>query len=223
MRHTFGFFLVLFILIISSCAPTRFVEPLEKGEHAVSANFGGPLIHFSGMVIPLPLTALTYGYGLDSNTTGFASIHTTALAFGVFQNEWGINRKILSQKNIQPAVSCNLVANTAFDKWEKQFKFWPELDLNAYWHLKNPSRLIYVGIGNWFELSKYRAHDELQPVHWIFNPHIGYRYTHNKWTYFVEGKILAPNISNQKLVVDYLKPWGEKGASGIYLGILKKF
>lgn len=211
------------ILVLWSCAPTHFVEPLAKKESAISVNFGGPLIHFSGIVIPLPLTAITYGYGLDSNTTGFASIHTTALAFGIFQNEWGINRRILKQNKIQPAISCNLVANTAFDKWEKQFKFWPEIDLNAYWHLKKSNRLIYAGIGNWFELSKYRAHGELQSVHWIFNPHLGYRYTHGKWIYFAEGKILAPNISNQKLVVNYLKPWGQKGGSGIYLGILKKF
>lgn len=223
MNIKFIFGVSLVILLISSCAPTRFVEPLEKHESAVSANLGGPMIHFSGLVIPLPLSAITYGYGLDSNRTIFASAHTTALAFGVFQNEWGINQLVLKQQRLRPAVSCNLVANTAIDKWKKQFKFWPQVDINTYWHLKNQHRLIYTGISNWFELSKYRAHNELQPTHWIFNMQVGYRYTHNQWTYFVESKILAPTVSNQDLVVDYLKPWGQKGTAGIYLGILKKF
>ncbi len=218
-------FLITFfsILLIFACAPTRFVEPLRKHERAVSANFGGPIIHFSGIVIPLPLSAINYGYGVDSNSTIFTSIHTTALAFGIFQNEWGINHQVLTQQSLRPAVSCNLVANTAIDKWEKQFKFWPQVDINTYWHLKNQHRLIYTGISNWFELSKYRAHHELQPTHWIFNLQVGYRYTHDRWTYFIESKILAPTVSNQDLVVDFLKPWGQKGSTGIYLGILKKF
>ncbi len=223
MKRVFSYFLPLVFVGIWSCAPTRFVEPLAKKESAVSANFGGPLIHFSGMVIPIPFSALTYGYGLDSNNTVFASVHTTAMTFGTIQNEWGIDHRFLKQNKWRPALSTNLVANTGIDVWEGNFKFWPQLDINAYWHLKKQNRLVYFGLGNWFELASTKAHGEKQTVHWIPSPHLGYRYTHGKWTYFIEGKMLAPMQSNQRIVVDYVKPWGEHGASGIYLGIQKHF
>ena len=37
-----------------SCAPSRIIKPLNKGEKAVSINAGGPLIGFAGTKIPVP-------------------------------------------------------------------------------------------------------------------------------------------------------------------------
>jgi hypothetical protein len=59
------------ILIFYSCAPTRFVKPLDKKQQAVNLSLGGPLIGYSGLTIPMPFLTATYGYGIDSTLTGF--------------------------------------------------------------------------------------------------------------------------------------------------------
>lgn len=41
--------LFLNVLIFSfGCAPTRYVKPLEKGEHSVNTHFGGPITKVPG-------------------------------------------------------------------------------------------------------------------------------------------------------------------------------
>ncbi len=54
--------IVVFIgIIFQNCAPTRFVKPLDKNQNAISANLGGPLIHFGKAVTPIPFTSFMYG------------------------------------------------------------------------------------------------------------------------------------------------------------------
>jgi hypothetical protein len=215
--------IALTLIILSSCAPTRFVEPLPKGEQAVSGTFGGPMVHLFGAVIPMPFTSLTYGYGLDSNSTIFGSIHTTSLAFANIQNEFGWNHKLLPQNGYRPAVSFNVVANTLFATRDNAFKLWPEIDLNAYWKIRQKN-LFYVGVSNWFELSSLKAHQEAQTNHWLPNLQMGYRHsTDKRWTYFIECKALGITNNNEDIVVDYLKYGSTNGALGFFLGISKTF
>ena len=62
-----------------------------------------------------------------------------------------------------------------------------------------------------------------QPNHWIFMPSIGHSIVGKKWNFNIEAKIIAPNLSNEKLVVDYQTPLKNKGALGIYFGCTHKF
>ena len=71
--------LIFLFLIISSCAPSRFVEPLKKGQHAVALDVGGPLIEFGGLIIPTPLSSISYGYGIDSTKTVLRKFHLKLL------------------------------------------------------------------------------------------------------------------------------------------------
>ncbi|NTW31796.1 MAG: hypothetical protein HGB12_04095 [Bacteroidetes bacterium] len=213
------------ILLLFSCAPSRFVKPLEKGESALGFNLGGPLIHFAGKTIPVPLSSVTYGKGMNNNSTLFAGIHTTSLLFGTFQGEIGYLKNIYTNKSSKlfiPSISANAVINAAIDKWEWNFKFWPQIDVNAYWSYGKKRNFFYLGCSNWFELSSKRAHQEKQQHHWIFNPQIGHTFSGSKWDYSIEAKYLAPNVSNQNIVADYAKPLGNKGVLGIYVSVAKK-
>ena len=86
-----------FISLVISCAPARFVEPLQKKELAIGGNFGGPVIS-QGLTIPIPLSAIEVGYGLDTNFTIHGGIHTTAMLFGNLQMDAGLTYKLLNQK-----------------------------------------------------------------------------------------------------------------------------
>ncbi len=218
-----GKFLLLIPLILVACAPTRIVKPLAKGEQAVSANFGGPLLNFGGAPIPLPLTSLVYARGISAKTTGFASLHSTALLFGVFQTDLGICRQVYYHQSLKLGVSVNPVLNLALTRQDKIWygKLWPEIDLNIYKEF-GTKNMIYGGIASWFELNKIRPHHEIQQQFVFINPHLGYLFTPRKWSYGLEAKYLMGTIKNTPNVADYIGI-NHYGAVGIYLNIIKKF
>lgn len=221
MKKRISFAVLILALVYSSCAPSRYVRPLGKKQQAVTANFGGPMIGFAGTVIPVPLTSFGYGYGLDSLTTVYGNLHTTSLLYGVFQTDIGLCREFYHAP-CGLGLSGNLSGNFTFDRWEHQFRAWPELDLNVYKTYNSRGSFVYAGADTWFELSRFRAHQQPQNVHVIFNPHLGIQFVKTKWNFQLEGKFIAPNISSLPNVVDY-KGIGGHGAIGIYFGVYRLF
>lgn len=213
------------LVSIFSCAPSRFVKPLQKGEKAITANLGGPLIGYSNTTIPIPYTAVTYGHGVTDNTTAFGSLHLTAIPYGNFETDFGVVHQLNKYDSLNkyvPGISITPVANFIYDKWQGNFKFWPQLDFNTYWDINKGKHFVYLGISNWFELANKKAHNQIQQNHWIYNPHAGISGQTGKWTNSLEVKLIAPNYSNKNVVVDY-KTFGDKGAIGIYYTIMRKF
>ena len=218
MKKNIYFILLLFTGF--SCAPSRFVKPLEQGEKAVNISLGGPLIAFSGMTIPIPLTTITGAYGFKQNTTLFASWHTTAALFETGQAEVGVVQQLIKQNNFIPAITTTPVANVLFNK--NHFNFYPQLDVNAYWHYLQKKNFFYIGVNNWFELRQTRTHNEPQTNHWFVSPQIGHTFVRNKWNYTLELKYVAINKSHENIVVEYKSP-SSNGAIGVYIGISRKF
>jgi hypothetical protein len=218
---------ILFLLFLFSCAPSRLVKPLEKGEQQVNASFGGPLINFAGTTIPIPFTTLSYANGVADKTSVFASVHTTSLMFGVFQTDIGVVKELFSPDStsrITPGISVAPAVNITFDKWENNFRVWPQIDINAYWLLgKNRQHYFYTGLSNWFEFKQVKAHNEIQRNQWIFSPQAGIVLSKIKWNHQVELKYLAPEIQNNNTIVGYNNPLSNKGAIGIYYSVSRKF
>jgi hypothetical protein len=212
----------LLISILFSCSPTRFVKPLEKNQQAATLSLGGPLIKYGTSTIPVPFLTANYGYGIDSTLTGFASLNITSALFGNFQTELGVTKQVLKQKNYFPAISITPVANIIYRN-QDAYKFYPQLAINAFWEYGKRKNFVYIGLDNWFELSQKRAFDLTQPNHWVLMPSIGHSFAGKKWNFNIEAKVIAPNLSNQKLVVDYVTPLKTNGAFGIYLGYTRKF
>ncbi|HET6243975.1 MAG: hypothetical protein H0V01_07595 [Bacteroidetes bacterium] len=223
IKYTIGIFLIL--ITLGSCAPTRFVKPLEKDQKAVAFNLGGPLIGFAGTTIPIPFTALTYGQGLNAKTTAFGSIHTTSLLYGNIQSDIGVLREIKAYDTTNaliPGISMVLAGNFIYGTFEKKAKLWPQGDLNFYWDINKKRHFIYLGISNWFEFATKKAHEQAQTKNWFINPHFGISGQGKKWNSQLEMKYLAPGISNQNIVVDYAS-FGNTGAIGVYYSITRKF
>lgn len=213
--------LVLMIgLVLGSCAQSRFVEPLEKDQLAIGAGFGGPSIEFAGAPIPLPMTTLEVGYGIDSNLTVHGGWHTTSAFFGNAQIDAGVTYKFLDQKKYIPNVSASPSFNFIYNFDDKSARFWPILDINAYWNYGNRKNYFYVGFNNYFDLSKTMANDQDQMHHWIFSPQIGHIIKGKKspWQLSVELKFLAPYMDNTKAFVPFKSVLGKWGATGFYIG-----
>lgn len=220
MQRTTAF--IIYLLLMASCSPERYVKPLAKKQQAVNVNFGGPLFTFDNTTIPMPFLTANYGYGFDSTLTGFASLNITSAFYGNFQTELGATKQFLKQNKYLPALSVSPVLNTLYRN-KNVFRVFPQLDLNAFWEYGKRKNYFYLGVNHWLELASKRTLNENQPYHWFFTPVAGHNFTGKKWNILLEAKIIAPNLSNQKLVVEYKTPFKNNGAFGVYIGYTRKF
>jgi hypothetical protein len=214
--------ITLILVFVFGCAPTHFVKPLDKKQSAVNVSLGGPLIKYNELTIPIPFVTTTYGYGIDSSLTGFASANVTSALYGNLQMDIGATKLLTRQVGIFPAISISPLLNVIYRNKETK-KLYPQLDINSYWECGRNKNLVYVGIDNWFELSKKKAYEMKQKNHWFFSPMIGYTLVRNRYCINIEAKVIAPNKSNEKLVVEYQTPFNNSGAFGVYVGYTRKF
>ena len=222
MKKIFFLYSVLIFIFFQNCAPVRFVKPLEKKQQAATFSFGGPMITFAGAPIPVPFTTLTYGYGLTDKLTGFCSIHTTSLLFGNAQSDLGALFNLYQYKN-KFGLTASTSMQIAYNVRNKTgLRAWPTADLNAYFHFNEKPSYVYAGINSWFELSKYKAHNQPQQRHAIPNLHTGYMIVKPKWQHQFELSYLGIGIANTPGVVDYIGISG-KGALGFYYSLIRKF
>ncbi|GIV27947.1 MAG: hypothetical protein KatS3mg027_1761 [Bacteroidia bacterium] len=219
MRNILLSFLLIFII---SCAPSRFVKPLQKNEQTLSLSFGGPLINFNKIPMPIPLSTLCYAYGITNQTTSFGSIHTTSLLFGNFQTDLGIVQSLRKNDSIW-GISISPAFQIIYNFRNKTgFKIWPSLEANVYYKLPNSTNYLYLGNSNWMEFSKYKAHGEKQNTLVLPDIHLGWLTNSKKWNHQIEIKYIAPGINNLPNVVPYIGI-NHKGTLGIYYNITFKF
>lgn len=208
------------LLICFACSPSRHVVPLEPGEHSVSLALGGPLITYSDLVIPVPLSSVAYGYGLSKDLTLFGSVHSTALLFGVVQTDVGATYFFNHPPELSPGIAASFALNGAVDTWEGSAKIWPQIDLSSRWKYGN--HYIYGGLSNWFELASKRALGQDQRYHWIPGLFAGHLWRVGVWDYGLELRWTAPGIENTGTVVDY-HGISDMGSIGVQLSIGRRF
>ncbi|MFW5793362.1 MAG: hypothetical protein ACOCWC_03690 [Bacteroidota bacterium] len=216
-------FIIILSLALFSCTSSRIVKPLNKNEKEIGLSLGGPLISFSDLVIPIPLTSLHYAHGYNDNLTLYGGLHTTSLLSGVIHTDIGIVQNIFSEDNYYFGTSINPSLHFMIDIWEGNPKLFPSIDFNLYRTYNESGNFFYFGATNWFDLVKYKAHGELNTTKWLISPQIGHTFMRNKWNINLEVKYLLPYISNQDIVVDYVKWTGNYGTIGIYLGFNYRF
>ena len=227
------FALFVFLVTLFSCAPARYVKPMDKGQHALQVNLGGPIAKVPGIgVIPMPLTTVGYGYGLKEHLTLFGNLHTTSLLFGVGQVDVGAVYRCWSRKTM--GITLQPTLNVALDFYTGSNRFWPQLDANYYWDYaelrtkaKNGKgfqkiRTVYGGLSNWFDPYLTESQGRVNEQVWIPSIQIGHLWQNNQWVYQFEAKCLAPIYSNEDIVVNYPSAFGNQGALGAYFSIYYK-
>ena len=232
--YRINIFLIAVLAALASCAPARFVEPLKRGQQVITGNFGGPVAKIPGIGnIPIPYTAIGYGRGLTDKTTIFGNLHTTSLLFGVGQTDLGVSQSIW--KNDQMGVSAQGSMNILVDFYTGANRFWPQVDANYYFKYGKHSKPVqldamckieskhynffYAGLSNWFDPYKTESQGRQNAQFWIPNVQLGHQWIRPKWSYQAELKMLAPNQSNQNIVVNYPSLLNNRGALGLYFGI----
>lgn len=229
---------LIVFLITESCGPSRFVVPLRRGDHAVSASFGGPVIEIPEVGNrPIPMSSITYGHGISDNLTAYGSLFTTAAIFGTIQLDAGVTRRLWMNPKGNTGITVSPGLNFAMDIFEFNTKLWPQLDFNYYWKYSKHYRaqedfltskvfthnFIYAGLGSWFELSRTKAHEQDQEVRMLPIIQLGHDLTWKRWILKTEVKLIGFNHRNENIVVDYKSVFGDFGATGVYIGITRRF
>lgn len=226
-------FLVSGLVFLWSCAPARFVEPLQKGQQVLTGHFGGPIAKVPGIgAIPIPFTSIGYGRGLSNQTTIMGALQTTSLAFGVGQVELGVSQRLWNTDRM--GLSGQLNTNILIDFYTGANRIWPQLDANYYYKYGRqwrPEQLelskvyhrnynfVYAGISNWFDFYRVESQGRPNEQLWIPSLQFGHQWIRPKWSYQAELKILAPLESNENIVVSYPSLLQNRGALGLYFGI----
>ncbi len=214
--------IIIVIAFLWSCAPTRFVKPLEKDQKVLGFNFGGPLIKFSGLKIPIPYTSLYAGYGWKEKSTLHGGLHLTALAYKTLQFDFGITHSLLNQNHKIPGISVNGTLNLMTSLRDGATRFYPQIEANAYWEYSNKTWMTYVGTSNWLDFQKGKRISEENHQYILPTFHVGQSFRWKKMEVSLEYKYLVPWNENQKTVVDFVVN-GNKGANGLYLNLKRSF
>ncbi len=232
IHNTFSFLLIIFLF--ESCAPTRYVIPLDRRQQAVALELGGPLIDYSEVTIPVPLMSVSHAYGLKKNLTLHNSLHLTSLSFGVLQLETGILRNLFYNEKTRIGMSYSPAVNFMIDRYQWQARLYPQLDFNAYWYIMGEGGrscdcpgakgqrplLFYTGFSNWIDLATERAHGLEQTKNLYINPQAGFMYMGKKLNFQLEGKWLYSSARSNNLVVAY-KGINQMGTVGVYFTVSK--
>lgn len=206
------------MLQMTACSTTRIVKPLDAKQAAIGADFGGALIDFGGMVIPLPFTSVTAAYGVDSTSTIFGSVHTTSLAFGVVQLEGGAVINVLRRSRNGFNVSVSPVLNSMISTYTGEARFYPELVANAHWtYGKHRRNFMYASVASWFDFYRTGAYGRVNTETVLPTFALGHTFVtpKRKMRYTLEARWLAPFTNNQNTVVGY-NSFGNQGALGVY-------
>lgn len=209
---------LILILLISSCNVTRVVKPLEKGEQRISGNFGGVGVDFRGLPIPVPLTAVNYQKGIDTNVTFTAGIHTTSALFGVFQTDLGLGIGAYKSASEKFGVSISPLLNVLYDIHENNLRLYPQLDATSWWKYSEKPHMFYGSFGTWIELQKAKAHLQVQDNELMPFITVGHQFIGEKWDVQLELKYVGFQHDNRSLVPDYIGP-SHYGAAGFFIGV----
>lgn len=215
-------FIIPALLFLANCSPSPLIRPLAKSEQAISATFGGPLIGYSNLTIPIPFVMAGYEYGLKENLSLSCESNLTSLSFGDLNLKTGALYELFAPSGKIPGVSIAPAFHFMLDTWEWHFRFYPQLDANSYWAYGKNQNLVYTGLENWFELLSKNEYGKKVTQHWIPILKIGHTFMRPKSQYTLEVKDIAFTNSNKDLVVGYKTPF-DHGALGLYFGYARKF
>ncbi len=227
MRHWLGVGAYLLVVLLTSCSSTTLIQPIKRGQWAVGANLGGPMISFKDAPVPVPLSGIMVARGYADSITVFSRLHITSAVFGVAHVEAGLVKEWKAPAKWRPGFSTAPSLHFMIDTWEGRASLYPQLDLNTYCFVGSgrgakPPDLLHAGMCNWFELRGSGAEGRTQRRHVLPAFHVGYTLARPKWNYTIETKWIAPFTSNEKLVVDYISP-SRQGALGLYLSANRLF
>ena len=129
--------------LAASCAPTHPVRPLGRGNAALYAALGGPLVTVGSATIPTPILSVGGAYGARDDAEVTIQADATAALFGVLHLDPGVAyHPIVRERGPLPtltvAASLHLLTNF------RDTRLGPQLTLAGAWRLGRRTH-VYAG------------------------------------------------------------------------------
>lgn len=153
----------LLLPLLAGCGTMNTARPLSEGEHAFGPTFGGPLLKFGGVAIPLPNAVIEGRSGLpalkDHPFDLNYGLNLTAATFGVAQMHAGASLQLLAQQGGRPALSVSdrlFFATNGLDRRKDAHGAWgmDQAELTASWKLQQ--QLVYGGLAQYTDFANPR-------------------------------------------------------------------
>jgi hypothetical protein len=196
-------------LLLGACAAPYTVRTVGKGQVALRASVGGPLLGNFGPAVPAPAAVVGGSYGVAEGWDVHGSFHVTAAAFRMAGVDLGATRRLVRQRGAVPEVTAtlrlSLLGNLA------ELRAYPELEAYASYLLRRRV-LLYLGLTTLYDFFPER--DGAVRVH--FGPVVGADLRlRRRHSLGVALRWISPQEDTGKLVVDYV---GGRGLVLIQLG-----
>lgn len=213
----------VFIFLLQSCAPSRYVVPLNRREKAVAISYGGVIAEKNNVVQPIHAASITYGYGKTDKLTYFTGLHLTSAFEGFYMGELGMLKEWYWDSKRKLGFTTNFVANVGSDNWAG-FHLIPQFDANLYWHFKSDPHyfcdcpgdpkykmFFYLGFQNHYRMIS--SYDYRAPFNEdvSLSPHLGYNFGSGNWKLNTEVKWVQPwgdNLHENPGIWNPLMPTG---------------
>jgi len=217
-------FLALAAAVLGGCSTAHTARPLGQGNHAVHVSVGGPIVGIGDQQkIVVPLTTLTYKYGLTDRADVFVGWHVleTFVNEGNAFFDIGTSYYFLDQRGARPGLSGAVTISPLVNKrsgWASV-----DLQLTASWFLDPGERhLLYLGAHNF--LSPVRSQLLPTPVYTL-SPYLGGQLRlgrHREVVLGLEMKWHRPYADTSKMVLSWVG-LAKRGAFAFVGGVTVAF
>jgi hypothetical protein len=197
---------------LSACATSHYVRPLGKGNGAVHASLGGPLVTVGGATFPTPIATVGGGYGVRDDVDVYLDADLTAAAFGDLHLTPAVAwHPLISERGAVPTVTVAGAVQLLTD-FRTSARAFPQLTAATAWALGKKRHLLYAG-GDLAISFEGRG--------WVpvLGPFVGGELRVGKRVGLVlKAKYLAPNYNTAILAPAWVAPGGY-GYLSVLLGV----
>ncbi len=210
MKSRFIIF-VTSIYLLSGCGITQPVRPIEEGTTEIVASFGGPIIPFASIAIPVPYLNAGALYGIKPNLTLYGNAHITALLFKDVGLDAGFSARLLPEHGIRPEITLNGRAYFFWDAFRgNTTRLYPMGTLTASYEVSERS-LFYFGADNLYQMKTSDL---------FVSSFVGYSFPIGESTVMqIESKWLAMNRDTRHGIFEGAASVTGRGNIGIFFGL----
>ncbi len=200
--------LVAIVGTTAACMTTHVIRPLGRGNTALNASLGGPLVEVGSVVTPVPILSVGGAYGLRDDLEAFGHADLTAAFYGDLHVEPGLAyHPIVRQGGVVPTLT--IAGSIHFLTDFSDTRAIPQITVAAGWRVGR-KHMVYVGIDNALAVGS--------PTRYVFGPLVGAELRTGHFGLALEMKWLAPNYDVAPLAPAWVSP-ANQGYLSVLLGV----
>ncbi len=203
---------IIFLSLLAwHCGATQPVRTLPEGETDLTSSFGGPIIPFAGVALPVPYWNGGAAYGLHRSVTVYGNLHLTALLFGDVALDGGAAVRLFDENGVRPEVTAN---GRMYFFWDvargNTAVLYPMLTATGSYAVGERS-LLYFGSDQMYQFSDRSL---------FVSPFVGWEFPAGERTILqLESKWMAMNRDTRHGVFEGFASIGGKGNLGLFFGM----